>query len=467
MQIRTIRASEVCTLDSDVRTGGGTDVTKPLQAVLDIAKTEGGVHLIMDGAALVSHLNVWDNTTIECLTRDCGFYQIAGTDNSILTNGRASRSRLVSRNITLLGGTYNQNCAHQAHDRPYDPARDAFIEDDPDNPLFKGNRFVFGLEFYGVERLTLRDLTVRDFRTFAVTVGCFENVTIEDVWLDLPGRMHAQNQDGFHFWGPGRYLTVRNVGGRVGDDFMNIGPDEEDLVSSITDVLVDGVFHDDADQSIRLLSRGTGRLDRVTIRNVIGTYRSFGFYINSWFPDKTCGQFGDILFENIDLRQTEPNYDYRPPMLFSVGGEIRSLIIKNVRHIDPADNRALFEIGLPFYATTPATIDDYVFPGIEPHVDYLEVDGLTLLQKGHEADGAEWISNYGTVDTFVLRNVSAVRTTPGEPDGVLLANHKRARVGTLWLDGVLCRGLAGVVTGKECVGHYLESRVMRPDGKKE
>ncbi|MBQ9415904.1 MAG: hypothetical protein IJU20_03565 [Clostridia bacterium] len=464
MRVRTIRASEICALDSDVRTGGGTDVTKPLQAVLDIAKEEGGVHLIMDGAALVTHLDVWSNTTIECLTPDCGFYQADGSDTSILTNRPASKKGIVARNITLLGGTYNQNCAHQAHHRPFDPGRD-FFEDNPSNPSFSGRRYVFGLDFYGVENLTLRGLTVRDFRTYAVMVGCFRNVTIEDVWLDLPGRMQAQNQDGFHFAGPGRYLTVRNVGGRVGDDFMNIGPDEEDLVSSITDVLVDGVFHDDADQSIRLLSRGTGRLDRVTIRNVIGTYRSFGFYINSWFPDKTCGQFGDILFENIDLRQTEPNYDYRPPMLFSVGGEIRSLIIKNVRHIDPADNRALLEIGLPFYATTPATIDDYVFPGIEPHVDYLEVDGLTLLQKGHEADGAEWISNYGTVDTFVLRNVSAVRTTPGEPDGVLLANHKRASVGTLWLDGVLCRGLAGVVTGEEKITHLLQSRVELPYGE--
>ena len=47
-----IFASSVAVLDSDVYKGGGTNVTKELQAVLDKAKN-GGVHLIMDGAALI------------------------------------------------------------------------------------------------------------------------------------------------------------------------------------------------------------------------------------------------------------------------------------------------------------------------------------------------------------------------------------------------------------------------------
>ena len=45
MQIREVYASRYCPLDSDVRTGGGTDVTEQIQSLLDIAKAEGGVHL--------------------------------------------------------------------------------------------------------------------------------------------------------------------------------------------------------------------------------------------------------------------------------------------------------------------------------------------------------------------------------------------------------------------------------------
>ena len=82
-------------------------------------------------------------------------------------------------------------------------------------------RWVFGLEFYGVEYLEIRDLTVRNFRTFAVTIGGFRNVTIENVWLDMQHHMMG-NQDGFHFWGPGQFLTVKNSGGRVGDDIINM-----------------------------------------------------------------------------------------------------------------------------------------------------------------------------------------------------------------------------------------------------
>ena len=103
--------------------------------------------------------------------------------------------------------------------------------------------------------------------------------------------------------------------GSAGDDFIALTPDENDCVSDITDVVIDGVFLDNADQGIRMLSRGEGRLDRVTVRNVTGTFKSFGFYINPWFAG-TGGNFGNITIENIDLRQTEHKYDYTNPFLF-------------------------------------------------------------------------------------------------------------------------------------------------------
>ena len=73
--VKTIYAGSVAKLDSNVFTGGGTDDTAALQAVLDTAKDNGGVHLIMDGAALVSGLVVFSGTTIEALNKNCGFFQ--------------------------------------------------------------------------------------------------------------------------------------------------------------------------------------------------------------------------------------------------------------------------------------------------------------------------------------------------------------------------------------------------------
>ena len=130
--------------------------------------------------------------------------------------------------------------------------------------------------------------------------------------IDLPNQRDCENQDGLHFWGPGRFLTLQNIHGRSGDDFIALAPDEHDRVSSITDVLIDGVMLDHADQGIRPLSREKGRLDRVTIRNVTGTYRSFGFYINPWFPGPCGGNFGDIRIENVDLRPGGARITHRP-----------------------------------------------------------------------------------------------------------------------------------------------------------
>jgi hypothetical protein len=453
MPISTVYASTVAALDSHVYRGGGTDDTQVLQAVLDRAKTEGGIHLIMDGAALVSHLEVYSNTTIECLNADCGFFQKDNSNCAIVTNANWNITERTVKNITLKGGTYNQNCAHQAHDVPVTEETRPFNS-------YGDIRGVVALEFYGVENVLLRDVIIVDFRTYAFMTANFLHMTLERVWLELPGRMQAQNQDGFHFWGPGQFLTIRDCGGKVGDDIMNIGPDEGDGVSSITDVLVDGLFLDDADQSIRILSRGTGLVDRVTIRNVQGTYRSFGFYIDAWYPGNTAGNFGDIFIENVNLTHTAPNYDYRPPMLFSVGGDIRCLTLKNIRHEYPIDNRAIGEFGLPFYATTPDTIADYAYPsGRKPVIQNLIIDGLTVLEN-EQSEGMEQLRVFGEVENLVLKNVLSVKDKGVARSGNILKVYPCGHVDNAIVGDVFSVGATKVIDGEENVNQLIKNNVI-------
>ena len=157
MPVRTIYASTVAKLDSNVYAGGGSDDTAAIQSILDIALSEGGVHLIMDGAALVSRLCVYSNTTIECLNKDCGFYQIANTNTAMITNYNKESYERLTRNITLVGGTYNGNCLNQAHDT-LDPAPFARFISKSDEHLFN-----LCIEFFGVEDLCIRDITVREY----------------------------------------------------------------------------------------------------------------------------------------------------------------------------------------------------------------------------------------------------------------------------------------------------------------
>ena len=395
MRVKKILASTIAVLDSNVHTGGGTDDTKAIQSVLDMAKNEEtGIHLVMDGAALVSHLELYSNTTIECINKDCGFYQMDHVDDALITNAIWDHYNTSTRNISLLGGTYNQNCLNQAHNIH----REKEVYQTPDGRNVEEIDFTLCIVFYGVENLLVRDITIAQFRTFAFTLGCFKHAIIEDVWLDMQHHMNG-NQDGFHFWGPGKYLTVRDCGGCVSDDIMNIGPDEMDHISTITDVLVDGLFLDDAEQAVRLLVRDKGFLDRVTIRNISGQYRSFGFYITPWFQDEAYGHFGNIFIENVDLKEYPATYNYREPILFSVGGNIDCLTLKNIRHHNGYDTRPLFDFGSAWDMGAASG------GSVKQHLNTIIIEDLQIMEDGQDPLGKTYIKIYDKIDHFVLRNI--------------------------------------------------------------
>jgi len=431
MRIKTIVASEIAVLDSDVFTGGGTDDTDALQAALDEALIYGGVRLIMDGAALIRGLKLYSNTTIECLSSDCGFYLADNSNCAVVTNADWDVYSLNTRNITLIGGTYNNNCLHQEHHVPLnaDEQTMKMLE------VFEGTHWIYGMEFYGVENLIVRDLIIRNQRTFAFMLGGFRHCTVENVWLDLQDRIHGSNQDGFHFWGPGEFLTVKNVGGRVGDDFMNLGPDEHDCKSSITDVVVDGVFLDDAYQAIRLLSRGTGRLDRVTIRNVSGGYHGLGFYINSWFTDETYGDLGNIKFENIDLRPLSTVF-IDDPFLFAIGCNVESISFKNIHHHHAQYKHNLFQIGR--IGCDVKYNEEHM---LEPHIGTLIVDGVYVDDVDQNSADTDYMYLKARVDTLILRDIDVIRSPHIKPCGTFLRICPGAQLGNLLVDRVYVQKL--------------------------
>lgn len=446
MEIKKIYASEVASLSSDVNIGGGNDDTAALQRVLDLAKDDNvGVHLIMDGAALVEQLVIYSNTTIECMNKDCGFYQKDGVNRAIITNANWNNKEPKTKNISLLGGSYNQNGQNQEHD---DQTRLSMCASDKINDYANENFFVIALEFYGVEHLIVRDITIRDFRTFALTVGCFKNVLIENVWLELPFGTRG-NQDGFHFWGPGQFLTILHSGGKVGDDIINVGPDERDKVSSITDVLIDGIFMDDGEQAIRLLSRGSGRLDRVTIRNVTGVYRSYGFYIDPWFVDDSHGNFGNILIENVDLKSVKKTYA-APPFLFSVGGNIECLTLKNIRHHAAYDNRPILEIGWPFHIPNRETYKeldkDTIYNKCRhgQKIQTIIVDGLTITETEDEPKETNYINIYDKVENLIVKNVTVIKNQ--EENGNLIYFEDEGKIENLVMEGIHTKNLKALIS---------------------
>ncbi|MBR7142905.1 MAG: hypothetical protein IKD06_05150, partial [Clostridia bacterium] len=413
---RTVIASEYLKLDTDVITGGGTDETEAVQAILDKALEWGGLTLVMDGAATVRGIRLHSNTTIRCCDNACGFFLADHASPTLITNADWNFRDIKNENITLQGGTYNFNRANQIRYPEPEPDSDERVWNDDPYHCVNYDYFVkywsLGMRFFGVRNLIIRDVCLLNQRVYAALFVNWEHVTIENVNIPLPDLQYAQNQDGLHFFGPGRDLVIRDIRGTAGDDFIALTPDEWDWVSSISDVFIDGVYLNDSDQGIRLLTMGEGRLDRITIRNVYGTYKSCGFFLNPYYKDSK-GNFGHILIENVDLRQTYHKYaQYCEPFLFRIGGEYDSLTLRNIRHVDPSDDRPIIDIS-HVYSHPAAVADQHV------HIKNLTVDGLQVFNRNGVQDKMNYISIDSAVDNLVIHNVQADREGNESNDSVV------------------------------------------------
>ena len=441
MLTKVIYASQTnAKLDSNVQAGGGTDDTLILQKILDLAPEYGGIHLIMDGAALITGLKVHSNTTIECLNKGCGFYLADHANRSLIINANPSAKEMIDHNISLLGGTYNHNCLHQAHHVPEDVH------------YSKADSFVVAISFFGIENLLVRDVTIRNQRTFAFLMTNWQKVTMENILLELPDFIHGGNQDGIHVQGPGRFLILKNIQGRTGDDFIAINADEEFIgeknffhpfatTGPITDVVVDTVMVDDAAQVLRILSRQS-KVDRITVKNITGNYRSFGFYLSAWdYRSKGYhGDFGSLIFENIDLRQTKADYTYTEPFLFRISGNHQNLMLKNINYIDPTDDRYIVYIegksDIKDIGTTPANVDSLV------------IDGLHIQDNSKTPQSRPYIMVKGHVRRMIVRNSEAF--TREDKKAVLLATDGEfAQIDQLYLYNIMAENMTRWIDDRE------------------
>jgi len=194
---RIVIASEAgAHLDSDVNKGGGTDDTALIQAILDRAPKLGALKLVVDGAILVKGLKVHSNTTIECLNRACGFYLADHSDQHIIVNANRRPGGREDRNISFIGGTYNGNALKQKAKDPVGGAISAFT-------------------LHGVEQLLFRDVSITDMRTLAIELSNWRRVVIENIYFNLADNVRAAWQCGLQIQGPGEFLSIRNIQGRM------------------------------------------------------------------------------------------------------------------------------------------------------------------------------------------------------------------------------------------------------------
>jgi hypothetical protein len=400
---RIVMASEAgAHLDSDVNQGGGTDDTALIQAILDRAPKLGALKLIVDGPILVTGLKVHSNTTIECMNRDCGFYLADNSNRPLIANATPQPEGRADHNLSFLGGTYNGNAEHQEHST-------------------KEHGWTTAFALHGVEQVLFRDVSISNSRTFAVYLTNWRRAVFENIYINLDHIPKHSNQDGIHVQGPGEFLSIRNVQGRAWDDMIALNNDDlgADWTSegkfvrrpakqfpphsgfgAVTDVDIDGVQADDCAQVIRILSRAS-RLDRVSIRNVKGTYRDFGVWIMPFLREG--GNIGRLEFENIDLRPVGPRaYDYMPPFLFWFAGKMEQVALKNVSSHAPIDDRPLV----------------WIQP--DAKIDRLLIDGLNVYDPRKEIGHTPLIRADGRIALLQVRDVVVQRPQATSPTGSLI-----------------------------------------------
>ena len=375
----TVLASkEGAALDSDPLRGGGTDDTAVLQRVLNRAMNGQPVHLLVDGTALVSGLNVYGNTTIDCVEGG-GFFLRENSRRAIIRNAHRSRGSVIDEHISIRGCFFNGNRERQLGTTSQHPNQE------PDGT------FISGLQFLGVNHLTLEKLVLLKIKSFGIWVANGRYIVLRDIAVDngappytpslTPSQLLADaeeygNTDGVHFNGPIQYLTADDLRLRTGDDAvaLNANDSEHDDITltnemgpyvgqgPITDVVLTNVILQDSALGVRLLS-SSQRIDRIVINDVTGTIRGRMAILGHFVIHEHTGNFGSIMFSNINVnplrirsmneleeasaasdQEKEDLADELEVPLFSLNSPIESLILRNVM-TTVVDSRPLIRAG--------------------------------------------------------------------------------------------------------------------------
>jgi hypothetical protein len=110
---RVVFLSQEVTLDSNIDTGGGTDCTDKVQAILDSPTAVSPLWMYVDKVGLISKTLVARSFTTVFALANCGFF-LAANSNCIALSNRLNGSSIVDTDISIYGLTVNCNGNNQS-----------------------------------------------------------------------------------------------------------------------------------------------------------------------------------------------------------------------------------------------------------------------------------------------------------------------------------------------------------------
>jgi hypothetical protein len=427
MPVRELYASEAgAALNSNLTTGGGTDDTMKIQALLNVANTSGKpTRVIIDGPALVGALNVYSNTTIRC-TDGGGFYLKNSTNRALLRNAHPAGSGAVTdKHITIEGCTFNGNYANQTGVGTYS-RREA-------------TGTLIGLvQLYGVDNVRVLNCNFIGSKSIALHFSNATNVWVDGSYIDNNVPTEPQ-QGGIQFEGPSSKLFVTNTNGNTQDDLVAFSSDGGSYVEGIftglgpyvstgdiTDYQVRGLNSFGNSYSAVRLFNSTHRLDRGVIDGVTGTYATACVWNDP--AGLTPGNIGTLSISHVNVHMV----NYTTVTSFQTGialyGNIDHLILNDITFNDPEDSRG------------------HLFLDATANVKHLDVNGFRVYDTTDRTSNVMiYVSAGATLQKGDFRNVTWLRGASHARAESLVHIVAGSTVNDLFMDGVYANRVDTIV----------------------
>ncbi len=229
----------------------------------------------------------------------------------------------AAENLTVCGGIWDYDNVNQKGNPFQLGMAEGEIRHDNGDPdtVVVYQEFYRGsiMRFCGVEKLTVRDLTLRNPTTYSLEMACTRYFTVENIRFEqTQGNPTLENMDGIHVDGHCRFGLIRNVQGTCYDDMVAINADDG-YDGPIEDIEIDGVFGEHSLRGVRLLSIKSP-VSRITISNVFGTFYQNCVGLTYYYPRSgRRGSMSHIVLNNIfgENAERKPEYRKSPGYVFS------------------------------------------------------------------------------------------------------------------------------------------------------
>ncbi len=250
------------------------------------------------------------------------------------------------------------------------------------------------MRFLGVKRLTITGVTYKDPVTYCLHMAETEYFTVENIRFDMNhGNPYPINMDGVHVDGGCRFGFIHNIQGTCYDDVVALNADDGHD-GFISDIVIDGVFANDALRGVRLLSTKSP-VSRISISNVFGTYYQNAILIGYFYTfSGVRGKFDHIVIRNEFASHAPrlPIYHKRPEYQFALMDiegpvDISSLEIESAHRREEAGDIEMLKVGK------------------EAHIGTLSVNHIS--QENLTGKEFSMIRIDGTVDRLLTDDVSA------------------------------------------------------------